>query len=119
MYSYKITIIDTMPKFLVVYFTCLKDGVEIAKDNVQIYSDALANQPSDGRSDYINQVVADACKKFMVIQDVKQDFSALIGVDVSLDALTYETKAEKEVRINEAIAAQAQIEQGLSAKGMV
>ena len=111
MYTYRITKIDPAEKRIDVYFKVFADGRRLGEDCVQINAGALQNVPSDGRVEYIQQVVAEASKKFMVIEDVKMDFSALVGNEYTLDGVVYETKAERVARV--------EAEQALMATNMV
>ncbi len=99
-YTYKITDINPSDKRIDVYFNVKLDGKKLGEEIVQISADALKNQPSDGRIEYIQQVVSDACKKFMVIEDVKMDFSSIVGNEYTLDGVVYETKAERVARVD-------------------
>jgi hypothetical protein len=99
MYTYRIIKIDDVANHIDVYFKVFNDGKKLAEDSVSIHSSSLANVPSDGRGEYVQSVVAEAAKKFMVIADVKNDFSSIIGNDYTLDGVVYETKAERQSRI--------------------
>ena len=100
MYTYRITKIDDVSKHIDVYFKVFVDGKKIGEESVSIHSSSLANVPSDGRGEYVQSVVAEAAKKFMVIADVKNDFSSIIGNDYTLDGVVYETKFERQARLD-------------------
>jgi hypothetical protein len=99
MYTYRIIKIDDVANHIDVYFRVFASGKRLAEDSLSIHSSSLMSVPSDGRGDYIRSVVAEAAKKFMVIADVKNDFSSIIGNDYTLDGVVYETKAERQARI--------------------
>lgn len=101
MYSYIIKSIEKSDAKFNVLFVLLKDGVHVIGDSVSIQASSLANVASDGRDEHIRSVVAEKCKQFMVTEDVKVDMNALVGVEISLDAVEYKTK--------ESIAAEAAI----------
>ena len=98
--KYKITKIVPSGTTLNVYYTLSDGKVVLKEDFILIPSESIANLPSDGREDFINQTVKDNCKKYMVISDVKDDFSSLIDVEVSLDPVIYKTVAEQEAKLN-------------------
>jgi hypothetical protein len=95
MWKYKIIRVVPADKTVDFWYELSKDGVGVSKGNVVIDSSQLVSLPSDGREDYIKQVIAERCKPLMVISDVKADFSGLLGMEVELETVKYETKAER------------------------
>lgn len=94
MFTYRIVMVDPAITRFDVYFEVYQDKNFIAKDYIQIPTDSMLNVASDGRNDYINKMVSSACRKYIVTNDVKNDFNSLIGIEVQLDSPTYETKAD-------------------------
>jgi hypothetical protein len=97
-YSYVIKSVEQSDGKFNVCYNLLKDGLHVIGDSVIIQANDIAKVASDGRNDYIKDRVAYACKKHMVVQDVKVDISQLVGTEVSLDPVKYETKAELEAK---------------------
>jgi hypothetical protein len=117
MWSYKIDSIISENGSLNVHYILSIDGKIVKTDNVFISANALAGQPSDGRIEYVQSVVAEACKKFMVVEDVKTDFSKLVGNEYTLDGVVYETKVERQTRIDaEIVAREALIAEATAVK---
>ncbi len=100
MFTFKITTIETAITRFDIYFEIFQDGELMAKDSVQIPTVSMASVASDGRNDYINQMVSDSCQKYLIAKDVTNDFKSLIGVEVSLEQPTYKTKADIQAEID-------------------
>jgi hypothetical protein len=99
MWTYIITRVIPADKTIDFQYEVLKDGVAVGKSNMVFESSQLASIPSDGREDYIKSVISERCKPYMVIADVKDDFSGMIGVEVALETVKYETKADVQARV--------------------
>jgi hypothetical protein len=99
MWAYRINRITPENGNFNVHFSVLDKGVEVKTQSLIVSAESLRNQPSDGRAEYIQQIVAEASKKFMVIEDVKLDFSSIVGNEYTLDGVVYETKAARVARL--------------------
>jgi iron only hydrogenase large subunit-like protein len=97
--KYRIESIDISGDKLNVLYSVLNGDNKVISDTLVVPSQSFIGIASDGRCDYIKEQVAQACKKYMVTQDIKTDFSSIIGTEVDLDVIAYETKAEIEARI--------------------
>jgi hypothetical protein len=110
-YSYVIKSVEQAGDKFNVGYAFKKDGVVVIGDTLVIQASSLLSVASDGRDEYIRGRVSDACRKYVVAQDVKVDISELIGVEVSLDAVKYDTKAE--IKARETI-----VDEGTRAEGL-
>ena len=99
MWSFKINSATQGNKEIIFNFTVSKDKVKVADDTVIMSADLLWRCPSDGRSKYIKEYLTMKCQKFMVVEDVKTEFSDILNVDIPLDAVKYETQAEIDAKI--------------------
>jgi hypothetical protein len=95
MWKYQITRVIPSGKAVSFLYEVYKDAEKVASDEVVLDASSIMAQPSDGREDYIKGIIAERCKPLMVISDVKADFSGLVGVEVELETVKYETKAQR------------------------
>jgi hypothetical protein len=77
-------------------FVLLRDGQKYRRDSIIIMSSWLSNVPSDERPKYIQKMVDVRCRELTAVEDVKVDFSAIVGQTFNVTPNTYKTKEEIE-----------------------
>jgi hypothetical protein len=99
MWTFIIDQVEPSENKYTVMFVLLRDGQKHRRDSTIIMSAWLASVPSDERAKFIQQKVDDRCRELTAIEDVKVDFSAIVGQEFNVTPNTYKTKAEIEAEI--------------------
>jgi hypothetical protein len=96
MWTFIIDQVEPSENKFTVMFVLLRDGQKHRRDSVVISSSSLSSVPSDERAKYVQQRVDAKCRELTAIEDVKVDFSAIVGQTFDVTPNTYKTKAEIE-----------------------
>jgi hypothetical protein len=99
MWTFIIDSVEPAENKFTVIFVLLRNGQKHRRDSIIIMSAWLASVPSDERAKFIQQKVDERCREFTAIEDVKVDFSSIIGQTFNVTPNTYKTKAEIEAEI--------------------
>lgn len=94
MWTFVIDSVEPSENKFLVTFTLFRDGEKYRRDSVVILSSWMANVPSDERAKYIQQMVDSRCRELTAVEDVKVDFSSIVGQTFNVTPNTYKTKAE-------------------------
>jgi len=94
MWTFVIDSIEPSEYKFTVTFVLLRDGEKYRRDSILIMSSWLANVPSDERPKYVQQMVDARCRELTAVEDVKTDFSSIVGQTFNVTPNTYKTKAE-------------------------
>ena len=97
MWTFVINSVEPSVNSFVVAFTLLCNGSKYRGDSITIMTSWLANVPSDERAKYIQQRVDARCRELTAVEDVKTDFSSIVGQTFDVTPNTYKTKAEIEI----------------------
>jgi hypothetical protein len=98
MWTFIIDQVEPSENKYTVMFVLLRDGQKHRRDSIIIHSPSLVSVPSDERAKFIQQKVDERCREFTAIEDVKVDFSAIVGQEFSVTPNEYKTKAEFELK---------------------
>jgi hypothetical protein len=101
MWTFIIDQVEPAENKFTVMFVLLRDGEKYRRDSITIMSSWLANVPSDERAKYIQQMVDARCRELTAVEDVKTDFSSIVGQTFNVTPNTYKTKAEIEIGVVE------------------
>jgi hypothetical protein len=94
MWTFIIDQVEPSENKFTVMFVLLRNGQKHRRDSITIDSSSLVYVPSDERAKYVQQMVDAQCKKLTAIEDVKVDFSAIVGTEFNVTPNTYKTKEE-------------------------
>jgi len=99
MWTFIIDQVEPSENKFTVMFVLLRNGQKYRRDSIIIHSSSLVGVPSDERAKYIQQRVDARCRELTAIEDVKVDFSSIVGQTFDVTPNTYKTKAEIEAEI--------------------
>jgi hypothetical protein len=99
MWTFIIDQVEPAENKFTVMFVLLRDGQKHRRDSVVISSSSLSSVPSDERAKYVQQRVDARCRELTAVEDVKVDFSSIVGQTFDVTPNTYKTKAEIEAEI--------------------
>jgi hypothetical protein len=102
MWTFIIDQVEPSENKFTVMFVLLRNGQKYRRDSIIIHSSSLVGVPSDERAKYIQQRVDARCRELTAIEDVKVDFSSIVGQTFDVTPNTYKTKAEIEAEIKPA-----------------
>jgi hypothetical protein len=94
MWTFIIDQVEPAENKFTVMFVLLRNGQKHRRDSIIIMSAWLASVPSDERAKFIQQKVDERCREFTATEDVKVDFSSIVGQTFDVTPNTYKTKAE-------------------------
>ena len=97
MWTFIIDQVEPAENKFTVMFVLLRNGQKHRRDSIIIHSPSLVSIPSDDRAKFIQQKVDERCREFTAIEDVKVDFSSIVGQTFDVTPNEYKTKSELDV----------------------
>jgi hypothetical protein len=98
MWTFIIEEITVSENKFTVLFTLLRNGEKYRRESIVVQAASLINVVVEDRAKYIQGLVDVKCQELTITQDIKADFSPIIGIPLEVTAVKY---PDKEIAIEE------------------